>query len=75
MALKRSSLENYTLLLVELKKMRHTNFNAKTFLKKINQYIIYITGVKMSDLIITTLIFTIEKLVIILANNISMIYN
>ena len=38
MALKRSSLENYTLLLVELNKMRHTNFNAKTFLKKMRPF-------------------------------------
>lgn len=38
MALKRTSLENYTLLLVELTKMRHTEFQAKTFLKKIRPF-------------------------------------
>lgn len=38
MALKRSSLENYTLLLVELNKMRHTDFSAKTFLKKMRPF-------------------------------------
>jgi len=38
MALKRSSLENYTLLLVELTKMRHTDFQAKTFLKKMRPF-------------------------------------
>ena len=38
MALKRSSLENYTLLLVELEKMRNTAFHPKTFLKKIRPF-------------------------------------
>lgn len=38
MALKRTSLENYTLLLVELTKMRHTDFQAKTFLKKMRPF-------------------------------------
>lgn len=38
MSLKRSSLENYTLLLVELQKMRHTKFKPKTFLKQIRPF-------------------------------------
>jgi hypothetical protein len=38
MALKRTSLENYTLLLVELEKMRNTPFRPKTFLKKIRPF-------------------------------------
>lgn len=38
MALKRTSLENYTLLLVELDKMRNTAFRPKTFLKKIRPF-------------------------------------
>ena len=38
MALKRSSLENYTLLLVEIEKMRNTAFKPKTFLKKIRPF-------------------------------------
>jgi len=38
MTLDRSSLENYTLLLVELEKMRYTKFNAKTFLKQIRPF-------------------------------------
>jgi hypothetical protein len=38
MCLKRDSLENYTLLLVELQKMRHTTFKAKAFLKQIRPF-------------------------------------
>ncbi|PWB22552.1 hypothetical protein DCO46_16875 [Flavobacterium sp. HTF] len=38
MALKRSSLENYVLLLVHVESMRTTTFNAKTFLKKIRPF-------------------------------------
>ena len=38
MALKRTSLENYTLLLLELQKMRDTAFKPKTFLKKIRPF-------------------------------------
>lgn len=38
MSLKRSSLENYTLLLVELQKMRHTKFKPKTFIKQIRPF-------------------------------------
>lgn len=38
MALKRSSLENYVLLLVHVDSMRLTKFNAKTFLKKIRPF-------------------------------------
>lgn len=38
MALKRSSLENYVLLLVHVDLMRLTKFNAKTFLKKIRPF-------------------------------------
>ncbi len=38
MSLKRTSLENYTLLLVELEKMRHTKFTPKKFLKKITPF-------------------------------------
>lgn len=38
MSLNRTSLENYTLLLVELEKMRYTKFNAKSFLKQIRPF-------------------------------------
>lgn len=38
MSLKRTSLENYTLLLCDLEKMRHTVFHPKTFLKKIRPF-------------------------------------
>ena len=38
MSIKRDSLENYTLLLVEVQKMRYTVFNSKTFLKKIKPF-------------------------------------
>lgn len=38
MCSKRSSLENYTLLLLEVEKMRHTTFKAKTFLKQIRPF-------------------------------------
>ena len=38
MALKRTSLENYTLLLLELEKMRNTMFRPRTFLKRISPF-------------------------------------
>jgi hypothetical protein len=38
MALKRSSLENYVLLLQHVESMRLTTFNAKTFLKTIRPF-------------------------------------
>jgi hypothetical protein len=38
MALKRSSLENYVLLLKYVELMRHTTFKPKTFLKKIRPF-------------------------------------
>ena len=38
MSLQRTSLENYTLLLVFLEKMRNTRFTPKGFLKKIRPY-------------------------------------
>ncbi|MDD5151435.1 MAG: hypothetical protein PHC28_13335 [Flavobacterium sp.] len=38
MSSKRDSLENYTLLLLEVQKMRHTTFKAETFLKQIRPF-------------------------------------
>lgn len=38
MAHKRTSLENYTLLLIELETMRNTKFHPKTFLKKVRPF-------------------------------------
>lgn len=38
MSKKRDSLENYTLLLLEFAKMRHTTFKAKAFLKQIRPF-------------------------------------